>query len=77
MKWMSLVLLVMLLLAPQIASACPGCAAGVQARGEVWSQDFAKNLAFCTLPFLVIAALCVRVERLGRPQGASRGQVKS
>ena len=48
------------------ATACPNCAVGQQARSEVWNDDFGKNLLVALLPFLVIGALCVRAERIGR-----------
>jgi hypothetical protein len=49
------------------AHACPDCAAGRQARHEVWSDDFGFNLVVALLPFLVIGAICVWVERSRRP----------
>jgi hypothetical protein len=49
------------------AEACPKCAPGVEARRQVWTEDFGRNLAVALLPFVIIGAICVRVERIGRP----------
>ena len=46
--------------------ACPSCATGRQARSEVWDDEFALHLLFAALPFLVIGAICVRVEAMDR-----------
>jgi hypothetical protein len=46
--------------------ACPSCPTSREARSQVWSHDFALNLLFTALPFLVIGAICVRVEAIGR-----------
>ena len=51
------------------AAACPNCAVGKQARSEVWNDDFGRNLFVALLPFLVIGAICVRAERIGRTRG--------
>jgi len=48
------------------ALACPDCAVGRQARTEVWNDDFAFNLFVALLPFLMIGAVCLRVEAIGR-----------
>lgn len=50
------------------AAACPNCAVGRQAKLEVWNDDLARNLFVAFLPFLVIGAICVRVECIGRRQ---------
>ncbi|MDP9151180.1 MAG: hypothetical protein M3O36_14730 [Myxococcota bacterium] len=47
-------------------AACPNCAVGRQARSEVWNDDFGKNLFVALLPFILIGAICVRAERIGR-----------
>jgi hypothetical protein len=52
--------------------ACPSCAAGLQARSEVWNSDFAFNLFVAVLPFLVIGAICGRVEAIGRASSDPR-----
>jgi hypothetical protein len=46
--------------------ACPNCEAGRQARSEVWSDDFGFNLSVTLLPFLVIGAICLHAESMGR-----------
>ena len=48
------------------AAACPNCAVGRQARNEVWSDDFGRNMVVALLPFIVIGAICVRADRVGR-----------
>jgi hypothetical protein len=50
-----------LLAAP--AQGCPDCALGREARREAWADDFALELLATALPFVVIGAVCVRVER--------------
>jgi hypothetical protein len=50
------------------ARACPDCAAGQQARREVWRDDFAFYLSVAVLPFLLIGAVCARIEAMGRPR---------
>jgi hypothetical protein len=49
------------------ASACPGCAAASAARAEIFGEAFFRNLAVAALPFVIIGAVCARVQRLGRP----------
>jgi hypothetical protein len=51
---------------PSSAGACPSCPIGNQARSEVWNQDFGFNVFVALLPFLVIGAICARVEAIGR-----------
>jgi hypothetical protein len=63
---MAQVLMLALALSAVPAAACPYCAEGRQARTEVVTEAFAFNLAACVLPFLLIAAVCVRAERIGR-----------
>jgi hypothetical protein len=63
---MAHVLMLALALSSAPAAACPHCAEGRQARSEVLTEGFAFNLAACALPFLLIAAVCVRAERIGR-----------
>jgi hypothetical protein len=48
------------------ARACPGCAAGVAARAQALGDDFFRNLAIAVLPFVIIGAVCVRAEHVGR-----------
>lgn len=38
--------------------ACPSCATGVQARSQVWTNQFAFNLTVAILPFVIIGAIC-------------------
>jgi hypothetical protein len=46
--------------------ACPNCAAGREARSEVWSGDFVFNFFVSVVPFLLIGAICVCAEAIGR-----------
>lgn len=55
-----------LVLVAGTAAACPGCPVGAQARRELWQQDFAYHLAIVIAPFLVIGAICLRLELAGR-----------
>lgn len=56
------------------ALACPDCAVGIQARSDVWSQDFWFNLLVAVMPFLVIGAACIYVEeRDGLPDTQASG----
>jgi hypothetical protein len=55
----------LLLLAPP-ACACPRCAEGMQARQAVLHEDFGRNLAVAALPFLLIGALCARLDAIGK-----------
>lgn len=50
------------------AWACPDCAAGIQARSALWSDDFGRNLAAGILPFLVVAAVSMYATTIGRPR---------
>lgn len=49
-----------------VARACPDCAVGRAARRRVWLDDFALNLAVALLPFLVVAAVSLWADRIGR-----------
>ncbi len=49
------------------ALACPRCAAGVAARGEVLQQGFTFNLLSALAPFLLVCAVCLWFERRERP----------
>jgi hypothetical protein len=51
---------------PRPAEACPSCAAGREARGQVMGDDFGFHLFAATLPFLAIGTICVVIERVGR-----------
>lgn len=42
---------------------CPSCPAGREARSEVWNDQFGAHLVAALLPFLVIGAICARVEK--------------
>jgi len=46
------------------ASACPSCEVGERARALVWSDGFRTKLGVAALPFLVIGAICLRVEKM-------------
>jgi hypothetical protein len=54
------------------AAACPNCAIGQQARNQVLSEDFGANLVVAVLPFLIIVAVCLRVERIGTASKSRR-----
>ena len=54
------------------AAACPRCAEGMLARAAVLREDFGRNFAFSVLPFLIIGAVCARVEGIGRPRAPSK-----
>jgi hypothetical protein len=60
-----LALTLMFVLVPT-AESCPRCAIGEEARTRVWNDDFGVNLAIALAPFLVIGAVCVSVESIGR-----------
>jgi hypothetical protein len=60
--------------------ACPNCAVGREARSEVWDDQFARNLAYALLPFVVIGLVSLQVDAIGRRDrtsaiqpGTSRG----
>jgi hypothetical protein len=53
------------------ALACPSCAAGIEARAELWSRDFALHLLAALVPFLIVGLACVYAERIGRQRAAS------
>jgi hypothetical protein len=48
------------------ARACPGCEAASVARSEIFGDGFFRNLAVAVLPFVIIGAVCLRVQNLGR-----------
>jgi hypothetical protein len=48
------------------ARACPGCEAASLARSEIFADGFLRNLAVALLPFVIIGAVCLRVQNLGR-----------
>jgi hypothetical protein len=60
-------LLVQSLAVVRSAAACPDCAVGRTARSQVWGEDFALYLLLTVLPFLLIGAVCLSVEAIGRP----------
>jgi hypothetical protein len=45
---------------------CPNCPVSVQARARFFDDDFGFNLAALLLPFLIVGAVCLRIEALGR-----------
>ena len=47
-----------------MASVCPGCAIGRQARSEVWNADFGFNLIVALIPFLIIGRICLWAETI-------------
>lgn len=49
-----------------LAHACPNCAVGRATRSRVWSDDFLLYLTLSALPFVLIGALCIGIEVLGR-----------
>lgn len=48
------------------ARACPGCEAARVARSEIFGAGFFRNLAVAVLPFVIIGAVCLRLQNLGR-----------
>jgi len=58
------------------AEACPRCAAGEQARSEMWNQSFTSNLTATVLPFVIVAAASAYAGRTwGRwGSGATRAE---
>jgi hypothetical protein len=58
---------------PRSVAACPDCAVGRQARAAVVRDDFGKNLFVALLPFLLIGAVCLRVETIGRDDDRDEG----
>ena len=48
------------------AEACPRCAAGQEARRQVWADGFFHNLAAAVLPFIVVGAVSARLHGIGR-----------
>jgi hypothetical protein len=49
------------------ASACPSCAAGIEARTQVWRDDFAYFACAIALKFLIVLAVAWRVNAVGKP----------
>ncbi|MFZ5893895.1 MAG: hypothetical protein ACOY0T_22730 [Myxococcota bacterium] len=45
------------------AAACPSCALATEVRTRFWADDFGYHLAVAALPFLLILAVCWRLER--------------
>lgn len=62
--------LVFVIITAAPAAACPDCAEGRQARADVYGADFTRQLMILLVPFLLIGAVCSRVERIGRPSRA-------
>ena len=58
--------LLALLVAARTAGACPDCAVGRQARAQLWTDDFGLNLLLALAPFLIIGAVSVGANRIGR-----------
>lgn len=48
------------------STRCPDCWVGVQARARFIDDELAFHLAAVVLPFLIIGAVCYRVEMLGQ-----------
>ena len=46
--------------------ACPDCAVGRTARKQVFGDAFATNLLLTVLPFVVVGAVSLGCERIGR-----------
>jgi hypothetical protein len=51
---------------PRPARACPRCATGQEVRREVWRDGFFDHAAMAVLPFLIIAAISLRLHAIGR-----------
>jgi len=56
-----------------VAWACPSCPVGRAAREQVCEDDFVLRLIAVVLPFIVMGAVSVCVERASRPR--ARGNV--
>jgi hypothetical protein len=54
--------------ASPVARACPDCTLGRVARAQVWSHDFLFNAAVSLTPFLLVVAVSVWADRIGRPR---------
>jgi hypothetical protein len=52
------------------AAACPDCALGRQVRSELWHDHFLYNFTLAALPFLLVGAVCVCAEAIGRTRRA-------
>jgi hypothetical protein len=67
------------LAAPTRAESCPNCAVGIQARSEIWQQDFTYNLLVALAPLLLIVGVCARIEASGAvaARRASRRSAKA
>lgn len=61
-------------LLPSLAAACPNCAVGREAREQVFGPEFFTNLSVSLLPFALIAAVCLRMERIGKSPRLSATQ---
>ena len=48
------------------AGACPDCTVGREARAQLWSDGFGLNLLLALVPFLVIGAVSLWANRIGR-----------
>jgi hypothetical protein len=48
------------------AAACPSCAASRAARAQIFDDGFYRNLAVAVLPFLLVGAVCLRAQNIGR-----------
>ena len=55
-----------LLVIARPAGACPDCAVGRRARAQLWTDDFGPNLLLALAPFLIIGAVSVWANRIGR-----------
>ncbi len=55
---------IVVLYAPH-ALACPNCPLGVQARSEVWNDNFTYYLVVALLPFVMVGLICRSIELLG------------
>jgi hypothetical protein len=48
--------------------ACPKCAAGRDARAQIWTDDFGINLFLALVPFLIVGAVSARANRIGKAE---------
>jgi hypothetical protein len=52
-----------------VTGLCPNCQVGIEARAQFSSDGFGFNLGAVLLPFLIVGAICLSIERLARSHG--------
>jgi hypothetical protein len=48
------------------ARGCPDCVVAREARAQVYGEDFVHRLALAALPFLLVGAIALRADAIGR-----------